>query len=70
MLPLLTPENINRLHRELSPEAQKTIDAMADYMSENFCRKSQERFPEEKMHYLRREKSREIIYVLVMHGYL
>lgn len=68
--PILTPENITRLHKELSPESQKAIDDMADYLGENYCQRCQERFPEEKIRYLRREKAREIIYVLVLNGYL
>lgn len=68
--PILTPENINRLHRELSAEAQRTIDDMADYMAERYCERCRELFPEESIKGLRREKAREIIYVLVLHNYL
>ncbi len=68
--PILTPDNINKLHRELSKDSQKALDDMADYLGENYCRRFQERCPGEKIHYLRREKAREIIYVLVLQGYL
>lgn len=68
--PVLTPETIGRLHKELSRESRNTIDDMADYLAMRCYQKSLETCPGERVKNLRREKAREIIYLLVYHGYL
>jgi hypothetical protein len=68
--PVFIPETIVILHKELSDEARRTIDAMADHLSENFCKKCAEEYPDVKIELINREKAREIIYVLVYNGFL
>jgi hypothetical protein len=68
--PILTPENICKMHKELSPEAQKTLDDMADYLGERYNQRMVEMFPGVIPNCLKREKAREVIYMLVYNGFL